>query len=361
MKPIVNVSVFVAVLLDLLSCGSPQQQALVQALSIPHEDDAKWTELFTDRYVVVPLQTDSACMVGVIDKIKKQGGDYYIASSGSTLHRFNKEGRWVCTLDRRGQGPEEYIRIEDFDVYKIAGRTEIWISDNKNLKMYDADTGDFIRKISFPYLIYKFRRLPQGDILLVTGQNDHLLTLVDAEGRELSTCLEKEIPFVMFRPVQWVRYGQNYLFQLGISNGYVLFDTESESFSRGVYSGESSYLSENDLISLFDSQGIEFIREANKHTYLSNVITAGRRIWFEIYHAGRLYLSTIVDGGMLSTEMEKGSPLSTFVIGDSESSLLLYLQPDQLQESGVALVDAAGHQIQVQPDDNPILVDFLCD
>ena len=45
MKPIVNVSVFVAVLLDLLSCGSPQQQALVQALSIPDEDDAKWTRL----------------------------------------------------------------------------------------------------------------------------------------------------------------------------------------------------------------------------------------------------------------------------------------------------------------------------
>jgi hypothetical protein len=64
---------------------------------------------------------------------------------------------------------------------------------------------------------------------------------------------------------------------------------------------------------------------------------------------------------MVSTEFSYGTFLSTISIGESENSLLLYLQPDQLLESGKTLIDKSGVEIQCQLDDNPIIVEFFQD
>lgn len=62
---------------------------------------------------------------------------------------------------------------------------------------------------------------------------------------------------------------------------------------------------------------------------------------------------------MTSTEFTYGSFLSTISVGDSENSLLLYLQPDQLQEIPQKLTDKQGQEIQCQIDDNPVIVEFF--
>lgn len=97
-------------------------------------------------------------------------------------------------MNRQGQGPEEYPRIEDFDVCEADGKTEVWISDNKSLKVYDATDFSFKRKISYPFVIHKFKKMENSHVLLVTGQNENILTLVDKEGEIIAEYLKKKYP-----------------------------------------------------------------------------------------------------------------------------------------------------------------------
>lgn len=355
--------VFVALfcLFGVSSCDKSQQQVLMENLSLPKENHPEWSELFTHNFAVTRLETTPDCIIGMIDKIKKFKNEYYIASSTKSVFRFNGDGKFVMSLDKMGQGPEEYIRVEDFDVYEINGKVEIWISDNESLKVYDADNGVFIREMNFPFVIHKFKRMKNGHILLVTGQKDHSLTLTDERGEVISEYLGKEIPYLMFRAVQFVEYNNKYLFQLGISNAYVAFDSETETFNRGIYSKENVFLTDKQLLEMFRAFGIDFIREANNRSYLSNITPLGNKVWCQIRHANKNYLSKISERDMVSTEFSYGTFLSTISIGESENSLLLYLQPDQLLESGKTLIDKSGVEIQCQLDDNPIIVEFFQD
>lgn len=132
---------------SLLSCVEKEHSEfiLVENFTVPQENHPEWTDLFTENLNVISLETITSSLIGSIDKIKKFKGDYYICSSdGRYIHRFNSEGKFISSLDKQGQGPKEYQRIEDFDVYEIDGAIEVWICNNHNLKVYDAM--DFSKK-----------------------------------------------------------------------------------------------------------------------------------------------------------------------------------------------------------------------
>lgn len=359
-----NTSILFYILLCLFSVSSCNQQkhqvTLLGKFTVPQEDHPEWTDLFTDKYTITPLETTPESLVGEINKIKKFNGHYYISSAGKSILCFNEKGKFVTSLNKMGQGPEEYLRIEDFDVYEINGKTEIWISDNKSLKIYDANDCTFLNKISYPFIIHKFKCLDNSHILLVTGQNDHSLTLTDKNGNILSEYLKKEIPYLMFRPVQFVKYGSEYLFQLGISNTYIAFDSKTETFNKGLFSNDEVYLSDIQLLELYNTYEMEFIREANKSSYINNIIPLNETFWIQTCYAGKKYITKIEkDGKTTSTEYSYGTFVSTITVGDSENSLLLYLTPDQLLESEKQYTDRDGNEITCQIDDNPCIVEFF--
>ncbi|MDL2278973.1 6-bladed beta-propeller, partial [Parabacteroides sp. OttesenSCG-928-G07] len=194
------------------SCSDNKQEnpALLDNFILPQDTKSVLSSLLTDNYEITQLETTENCLIGKIDKIRKIEGHYYFLSDNKTILHFNEQGEFVSSLNKQGQGPEEYRRIEDFDVYIIEGQTEVWISDNISIKVYDAYDFSYKYKVSFPFIIHKFKRMNSSNILLVTGQSEYSLTLTDKEGVVLSEYLEKEIPFLMFRPVQFLKYGTDY-------------------------------------------------------------------------------------------------------------------------------------------------------
>lgn len=346
----------------LTACSGNKQESgvLLNNFTKPTEMHPEWPALFTEKYAITPLETTPDVLVGQIDKIKKLKGHYYISSSGGqSIMHFNEEGKFVATLNKVGQGPEEYHRIEDFDVYEIDGQTEVWISDNQSLKVYDAFDFSFKYKIPYSFMIHKFKRLTNSHILLVTGQSENILTLTDKEGNVLSEYLKKEIPFIMFRPIQFVAHRTDYLYQLGISNAYIAFDPQTETFRKGQYSTEQSYLSEKQLLELFNTFGTDFIREANNSAYINNILSLGDITWVQTHNAGKKYLTKVDADQIVSTEFSYGTVLSTISVGDSDDSILLYITPDQLLEYGKEVADKFGNTITYKMEDNPYLLEYF--
>ncbi|MCD7848287.1 MAG: 6-bladed beta-propeller [Parabacteroides sp.] len=344
-----------------VSCSDKHNNAvLLNNFTTPKEEHPEWTALFTGKYEITPLETTTECLVGQIDKIVKIQGHYYISSSGgqSILH-FNEQGKFVSTLNKSGQGPEEYHRIEDFDVYEIDGSTEVWISDNHSLKIYDASDFSFKYQIPYSFMIHKFKRLDNSHILLVTGQSEKILTLTDKAGNILSEYLKKKIPYIMFRPVQFVACGSDYLFQLGISNAYVAFNPETETFREGIFSQDKSYLSKDRLLESFNINRMDFILDANRGSYINNLVSLRDIIWAQTHHAGKNFLTKSQDGQTTSTGFTYGSILSTISVGESDNSVLLYATPDQLSDYWKDIFDKFGNKVDCQQEDNPCIVEFF--
>ena len=341
------------------SCGSEQQdqEILFKNFSI-QEEPLDWNKLFTNHYEITPLETTADCLIGLIYKIKKLNGHYYIAS-GKNIFHFDERGKFVAALDKQGQGPEEYTRIEDFDVYEINGRTEVWVSDNVSLKIYDAADFSFLRKIPFDFTIYKFRRLDNAHILLVTGQSENILTLTDGKGKILAEYQKKEIPYLMFRSVQFIKKDSRYLFQLGIANRYIAFDTQKETFHKGTFVQDDTFLTDKELLELFASHGTDFIGEALKTNFINGLVFLDEIAWIHTSHSRKNYLTKVENGSCISVPFEYGSVLATVLTGDSDDSLLLFMNPDQLSEFGENLQDKFGNPISCAVDDNPCILEFF--
>ena len=213
--------------------------------------------------------------------------------------------------------------------------------------------------ISTSYVIHKFKRLDNSHILLVTGQNENTLTLTDKEGKILSDYLKKEIPFIMFRPVQFIACGSDYLFQLGISNTYVAFNSETETFREGVFTQDQSYLSKEQLLESFKIDGMDFILKANQGSYINNLVSLRDIIWVQTHNNGQNFLTKIQNGQAVSTKFTYGSVLSTISVADSDNSVLLYANPEQLSEYGNDLFDKFGNKINCHAEDNPCIIEFF--
>lgn len=348
---------------------------LLENLTLPQEMNPRLSALFTGKHLITPLETTPESLIGRIGKIRKFQGYYYILSDGQSILRFNEAGKFISSLNKTGQGPDEYHRIEDFDVYDAGGgQTEVWVSDNLNLKVYDAADFSYKYKIAYPFVIHKFKRMENGHILLVTGQSDYSLTLTDEKGNILSEYLEKEFPFLMFRPVQFVACGSEYLYQLGISNTFVAFNPDTETFRRGNYSKDKSFLSDKQLLQFYESKGMEFIMEANRGNYINNVISYYNDIiWVNTYKNGRNYLTKVLPDKTVSTVfsvdssiendlfgLNNSSFISTITMGESDDSLILYIDSYILSDSDSDsdILDKYGNKILLSPEDNPCMIEF---
>ncbi len=91
-------------------------------------------ELFK-RYDVVHLRMTDSAVVNVPRTIRVKNDVVYL-SDGNRLFQFSKEGAHLRTLDRRGNGPQEYYDIMDF----IVSENEILIVDrNRKFLRYTLD------------------------------------------------------------------------------------------------------------------------------------------------------------------------------------------------------------------------------
>ena len=124
------------------ACQKKEQNVLFKEVSNINrcEDTIDLSRLITDSVRIIPLETNNESILGRINKIKKVNGQIYVLSNDQWIFHFNEKGNYISTLKKQGNGPDEYVYINDFDIYSESGHSEIWIADNQKIKIYDADS-----------------------------------------------------------------------------------------------------------------------------------------------------------------------------------------------------------------------------
>lgn len=340
-------------------------------LFVPVNKEVKLSELFSDQYKIIPLETKEESLIGRINKVVKFKDEYYVLSNDRMVFHFDRKGKFLSVLDKQGEGPAEYTYVGDFDVYDVQGKTEIWLCDFNSIKIYDGETLQYNRNIKYSQVINKFKRMQDGTILLMTGQGDKSITLSDEKGVVLADYLDREIPFLLFHSVQFVPNDSNFLFQLGLSNSYVLYSPQMRQFEKVLLSNDPTLLNEKKLLDLFDKHKQDFITGTYDYTCAYSIKSFRNKTWVDLNVKGRKYLTVLQpDQSKISVPYKtKGSItndlfnltdmsfLSTIAESDSPNSLLFVLNPDLFEESNNVL-DENGSLLSISSEDNPCILEF---
>lgn len=120
---------------------------------------------FFDGYSYVKLATNDDALLADIKGVRVTDSVISVLSRGQILS-FDHEGHHVGTIDRKGQGPQEYADINDYRIYNnqvmvLAGR-------NNKLFVYDFE-GNYVREIPLDNSYLSFEIYNDSLICLASG------------------------------------------------------------------------------------------------------------------------------------------------------------------------------------------------
>jgi hypothetical protein len=288
-------------------------------------------ELFEGTCRQIPLENTPEALIGNVNKIVKWGTDYYILSDDRRILHFNRQGKYLSSLDRRGGGPGEYAMLSDFDLYGTGDSTEIWLCDVDRIRKYALTDGEwhFKDQLKFDFTVNKFKIVDEY-ILLLTGQNEASLTLTDMKGKPAGDYLKKEIPFLVFKPVQFIRYDSCLVFQLGASNEAVLFHTGEHVFSHARIVNER-FLSSAELLDMYKKWGYDYVRELSQTRCIRNFHKINGMTWIEYYQGGERFIAAgngnVWKRMKVSVGKDEVSSMATAGLSDTSDSFIIIRYP----------------------------------
>jgi hypothetical protein len=137
-----------------LSCSQKESKKLGAGEIYSPEIDLKRNDSvsildFSESTDVVQLETSDGCLIKQIEKIIFDNDRYYVFDrEQSILFCFDSQGKFLFKIDRKGQGPEEYLDLAGFDIDNY-NRQLLLVEPFGHLLTFDPD-GKFISKIRLP-------------------------------------------------------------------------------------------------------------------------------------------------------------------------------------------------------------------
>lgn len=144
--------------------------------SAPTRDFIKSTEL-------IALETNDSSLIKSIRKIEYYKDCIYVFDHDQRIVViFDKEGKHINTINNKGQGPEEYIDINDFGIDRFLNQIYLLCPFKQTLFYYDLH-GKLVDKRKLPTLTggtYMSLQLPNKDtFMFLTAESNNRLKIMD--------------------------------------------------------------------------------------------------------------------------------------------------------------------------------------
>ena len=97
---------------------------------------------------LIPLETNNEVLIGRMYQIIYHENQYYVFDDHRTqnlIHIFDETGKFISKIDKRGQGPGEYIRVNEMIINPFTGNIDL-LDHRGDIYSYDL-SGNFIKKI----------------------------------------------------------------------------------------------------------------------------------------------------------------------------------------------------------------------
>lgn len=118
---------------------------------------------------VVPLETTEKSLLGRISEVHNENSDWYILTRENSVFKFDKAGKFVYSIDSKGNGPGEFMRISAMCI----DNGHIYLNECNQAKVcvYDTD-GKWIKDIiGTDSLKFAMSMKPLGDGRILIANN----------------------------------------------------------------------------------------------------------------------------------------------------------------------------------------------
>lgn len=138
---------------------------------------------------VIPLETVGDALIGEIDKLEMDDSHIVILDKQMrTVWLFGIDGKFIRKIGRLGNGPKEYVSLDDMCFDKENGTVWIWDRIKQVMLEYDL-AGDFLKEVATGFssnvfaktnegfwLYYSYLKNPDNNsLILVNEEMDHLV------------------------------------------------------------------------------------------------------------------------------------------------------------------------------------------
>jgi hypothetical protein len=97
----------------------------------------------TDSVKYIKLETNAKCLVGRINKIIIHNNFIYVGSFHN-IFKFDMNGKFICQIGTKGQGPREYVQLRDF----VVKNDSLFILTRNKVLTFNIN-GSFLTEVSF--------------------------------------------------------------------------------------------------------------------------------------------------------------------------------------------------------------------
>jgi len=163
MKKIIS---FLMITLLLYSCKNEISDKTIK-VDIDAIDNVSIHEFF-DKIEIIKLENNPDALISYFKKIISFDEKYYILDlKFPVIYIFDNKGKYLNKINNKGQGPNEYLHISDFEIDTISKKLTILDPTNSTLHEYDLN-GNFKKRISLPRLsrCYSEFRYINPDLIL---------------------------------------------------------------------------------------------------------------------------------------------------------------------------------------------------
>lgn len=153
-----------------VSCISePLHNSDVDTITVPLNSSGgsiKMSDVI-DGLEYVRLETTKECLIGKVDRIIPLEHVFLFVDRWKTcsVFIFDREGKFVRKISRRGKGPQEYISLTDADYDTDAGQLIILDSFGRKLLFYSLE-GKFVKQIDLNGIFQRMAYIGSGKIAL---------------------------------------------------------------------------------------------------------------------------------------------------------------------------------------------------
>ncbi len=281
-----RISLFIAVILLLWGCETQENMGtdFDSAPIIPIESKAivkgvKLSKLLTD-VKFVPLETADKCLIGQLDQLEFSNGDIIAMDmqKAKSIYRFSKDGAFLNTISKQGQGPGEYEFLPFGNICVNPNNPEeIAISSRNKLMIYNTNNA-FLREIPLFAHAYTIGWYDHR-IALYTGSDDSDLTLIEErKGQEISRFFDTDIAIKMILPYPFQLY-QNKDLLYFTNLDYTIYRISEDNiyphvrftFDKPMYTKKDLALIEEDSYNMYKFINIRYYNENASHIFMTYI------------------------------------------------------------------------------------------
>lgn len=189
-----------------ISCSKDKSQNDLQPDLLNEAKDSLGYSLFVDSLEYINLEATDSCLIGRIKDIVINRDHLFIFDEQQqTIWIFDRKGKYLNKISRKGDEPGEYARISQFE-YDDERKQIIVLAPWKKRLLFYILQGEYLKTVEFEQRVNDFKVCPQGGFIVSNSGLDKPtagIYYVNESGREEQCLVKRKSNHLVYMTTKW--------------------------------------------------------------------------------------------------------------------------------------------------------------